>query len=200
MTHDRTKILIVGGGGHSLTVLDIIRNAEQFEVAGCVDNDAHPLICESGVERLGGDADLPNLIALHPCVHIGIGQIKSPAPRQILYEKLVSLEAKFPPIISKNAYVSLSAHLGQGVMVSHLAVINFDAVIGNNCIVNTGAIIEHGASIGDHCHIAPGAIILGGVKIGDGTFIGAGAVVRESVQIGENKIIGAGESVMKDVL
>lgn len=200
MTGRPQKMLIVGGGGHALTVVDVIRSTGQFEASGFVDPDPAAILASAGIDRLGNDEDLADLMPLYPSVHVAVGQIKTAKPRQLLFDRLIALGAQLPRIIASTAYVSPDARMGRGVLISHGAIINIASSIGDNTIINSGAIIEHGAHIGDHCHIAPGAVILGDVNIGDGTFIGAGTVVRETVQIGADQFIGAGQTVTNNVL
>lgn len=187
----KPKIILVGGGGHCISCIDIIEQERKFEIAGIVDakKNGEPLL---GYAILGGDEDLPRLRKIYDYALVTIGQIKSPMIRIRLYDQLVLLGFNLPIIISPRAYISKHAVIRDGSIVMHDALINAQAEIGNNCIINTKTLIEHDSKIGSHCHISTGAIINGGVIVGNGTFVGSNAVVRESAQIDENSFVRSG--------
>ena len=194
----RPRLILVGGGGHALSCLDLIAETNEFDLMGYVAIEASSTFEAFGIQFLGNDDDLPNLSKIVSNFHIAIGQIKTARPRVTAFERLRLLQCVLPVIKSADASVSSSASLAEGVMVGRNAVVNSGALIGDNCIINSGAIIEHGVKIGKHCHIAPGAIILGDAVIGECSFVGAGSIVREGVTIAPNSMIGAGERVMRD--
>ena len=191
-------LLLVGGGGHCRSCIDVIEGEGRFRVAGIVDRakGGSPIL---GYPVLGDDEDLARLIADCADALVTVGQIKSPDARWRLYALLKDSGARLPVIVSPHARVSRHAELGEGTIAMHGAVINAAASVGANCIVNSLALIEHDAKVGEHCHIATGARVNGDVVIGPGTFVGSGAVIREGIRIGSRVIIGAGSLVLADV-
>lgn len=188
----KPRIILVGGGGHCISCLDVIEQEDKFQIAGIVDaNKIGDQVL--GYPVLGGDDDLPNLRKTYEYALVTVGQIKTPLTRMRLYEQLTLLGFNLPTIISPRAYVSKRAVICDGSIIMHDALINAQAEIGNNCIINTKALIEHDSKIGSHCHIATGAVINGDVTVGHGTFVGSNAVVRESVQINENFFVSSGQ-------
>jgi len=195
----KEKIVLIGGGGHCKSCIDVIEQYGTFRIVGIVDvpEKLHQKIL--GYEIIATDDDLPDLVTEYENFLITLGQIKSPEKRIKLFETLKESEARFPVIISPLAYVSKHAKIGEGTIIMHYALVNAGAKIGKNCIINTRALIEHDAVIADHCHIATGAVINGGVKVGSGTFFGSNAVSKEYVEIGENAVIGCGAKITKNV-
>lgn len=189
----KQKLVLIGGGGHSLSVMDIAEDMPDLEIAGFVDVTADAELSRFGVGYLGTDDCIPNLIEAGHTFHIAIGQLVSPEVRQRSFGVVKGLGAPLLTVAAQTAYISDHSLLGQGVFVGHRAIINAGAQIGANCILNTGCVVEHGAVIGSHCHIAPGAIILGNAMIGEGSFVGAGAVIRESVVLDAGTVVSAGE-------
>ena len=180
----KPQIILVGGGGHCVSCIDVIEQDGKFEIVGIVDaNNSRDQVL--GYPVLGGDDDLPTLRKNYQHALVTIGQIKAPATRIKLYEQLTLLGFNLPNIISPRAYVSKRSVIGNGSIIMHDALINAKVEIGYNCIINTKALIEHDSRIGSHCHISTGAIINGGVTVGTGVFVGSNAVVRHSVQISE---------------
>ena len=193
------SILLVGGGGHCRSCIDVIEASEHYEVAGIVERNGVDYFTLLGYPLLGNDSDLLFLLKKYPSALVTVGQIKSSDARQKLYAVLKKLGAELPTIVSPHAYVSSRSLVGPGTIVMHGAIINISASIGENCIINTQALIEHDVQIGSHCHVSTGAKLNGGVKIDAGSFIGSGAVIREGITIGAGCIIGAGSFVYKDL-
>ena len=195
----KSSIILVGGGGHCRSCMDVIEQEGKYKIAGIVDIPEKLNQKILGYEIIATDSDLPNLASEYEFFLITIGQIKSPGKRISIFQKLKSLGAKLPKIISPLAYVSSNSKVGEGTIVMHQALINAGARVGNNCIINTKALIEHDARVGDHCHISTAAVINGGVDVGSGTFFGSSAVSREYIKIGEKTVIGFNAKVIENI-
>jgi sugar O-acyltransferase (sialic acid O-acetyltransferase NeuD family) len=194
----KEKIILIGGGGHCKSCIDVIEQEGRYTIAGIVDMPEKKQHNVLGYSVIGTDADLAELIKSFPNVLITLGQIKSPTRRMELFNDLMHMGARFPVIQSPLAYVSLRAHVAEGTIVMHHALINAGASVGRNCIINTKALVEHDAVIEDHCHISTGAVVNGGVKIGSGSFFGSGAVSKEYTSIPSNSFIKANSLVPKN--
>jgi sugar O-acyltransferase (sialic acid O-acetyltransferase NeuD family) len=187
----KPNLILIGGGGHCVSCIDVIEQENKFTIAGIVDND-------SSIEklldypRLGCDEDLIKLRTSFDFALVTVGQIISPEIRKRLFERVESLGFDLPTIISPRAYVSKHVTIGKGTVVMHDALVNARASVGNNCIINTKALVEHDAVIEDNCHISTGAIVNGGVIVRQGTFVGSNAVSKEYIQTHENDFIKAG--------
>jgi sugar O-acyltransferase (sialic acid O-acetyltransferase NeuD family) len=195
----KEKIILVGGGGHCKSCIDVIEQECRYGIAGIVDVPEKKQEMVLSYPIIGSDTDLAELIKTCKNVLITLGQIKSPSRRTVLFNDLKQMGARFPVIQSPLAYVSPHAHVAEGTIVMHNALVNAGARVGRNCIINTKALVEHDAIIEDHCHIATGAVINGGVKVGPGTFFGSNAVCKEYIEIGENAVIGCGAIIVKNI-
>lgn len=192
-------LLLIGGGGHCRSCIDVIEAHGQYTVAGIVDLKEKDAEDSLGYPWLGSDDDLPDLLKKYPAALITVGQVKSPDTRIALYEKLQGLGADFPVIISPRAHVSRHALVLPGTIVMHGAIINARAKVGANCIINSQALVEHDSVVAAHCHISTGAKLNGDVHVDSGSFIGSGAVVHHSVCIASRCVVGAGAIVMKNL-
>ncbi|MFM1755354.1 MAG: hypothetical protein RL621_258 [Bacteroidota bacterium] len=189
----KPEIILIGGGGHCKSCIDVIEQQDKFLIAGIVDNNIS-VSSFLGYPILGGDDNLVKLKKDYNYALLTLGQIKSPENKIRLFNYIKSIGFKLPIIISSRAYVSKNASIGEGTIIMHDALINAGASIGNNCIINSKALVEHDAIIGDHCHISTGSIINGGVKVGSGTFIGSGAITKEYVKTNDFDFIKAGST------
>ncbi len=196
----RQNLILVGGGGHCRSCIDVIETAKCFKIAGIVDVKDKVGTKVLGYRIIGSDDDLSKLVKKNKNFLITIGQIKSPAKRKEKYEALKKLGAQFPTVISPKTHIAKHSKVGQGTIIMHAAVLNANASVGDNCIINTRAIIEHDAVIGDHCHISTGAIVNGECRIGDAVFIGSNAVIANNVSVFSGAVVGAGAVVVDSII
>ena len=180
---DKPKLLLIGGGGHCRSVIDVIELENRFTIAGIIDKKE--LIGEEvlGYQVIGCDDDLKALLQTYKYAVITVGQIRSNSVRVKLFSTLKELGFILPTIISPLAYSSKHSSLGEGTVVMHHALVNASASIGKNCIINTKALIEHDAIIENHCHISTAAIINGGTFVKENTFVGSNSVSKEAIII-----------------
>ncbi|MEK6624310.1 MAG: acetyltransferase, partial [Bdellovibrionota bacterium] len=188
----KEKILLIGGGGHCKSCIDVIECEGKYEIAGIIDVESKVGQKVLGYPIIGTDDDIEKLLSITKNVLLTMGQIKSPILRQQTINKLKPFSVNFPVIISPRAYVSRHSSIGPGTIVLHHATINAGATINSFCIINTNAIVEHDCLVHDFCHISTGAIINGNVTLGAGSFVGSQAVIKEGITIHENSIISAG--------
>ena len=145
----KTPVVLLGGGGHCKSCIDIIEQTGQFEIIGILDPQLKIGERVLQYQVLGTDDDIPGLLKSVRHFFITMGQIKSSERRVALYKMIKSFKGELPVIISPSAYVSRHSHVGEGTIIMHHAVVNAGSTIGTNCIINTKALIEHDASIGD---------------------------------------------------
>ncbi len=195
----KKSLILIGGGGHCKSCVDVIEAEGKFKIAGIIDTEDRLHQDVLGYKITAVDKDLQNLIRSYKYFLITIGSIKEPRKRIEKFEYLKALDAKLPVIISSLAHVSRSARIAEGTIVMHKALVNSDAYIGKNCIINTSVLIEHDAKIGDHCHISTGSIINGKCKIGNRVFIGSNSVVANNINIADDVVVGAGSVVVKTI-
>ncbi|CAN4273629.1 NeuD_NnaD, sugar O-acyltransferase, sialic acid O-acetyltransferase NeuD family [Methylophilaceae bacterium] len=187
----KPNLILIGGGGHCKSCIDVIEQENKFIIAGIV--DINTSITELlGYPLLGQDDDLVKLKLSYDYALITIGQIKTHVNRVRLFDYAKSLGFKLPAIISPRAYVSKHMKMGNGTIVMHDALINAGAIVGDNCIINTKSLIEHDVVIENNCHISTGAIVNGGAIVKQGSFVGSNALTKEFIQTKENDFIKAG--------
>jgi sugar O-acyltransferase (sialic acid O-acetyltransferase NeuD family) len=191
------KIILVGGGGHCISCIDVILSTGEFEICGILDTPEKLGTIISGIRVIGTDDDIARLVSEYENFLITIGQIKSSETRIKVFNLIRNYNGKLPSIISPRAYISPSASIDEGTIVMHNALINADATIGKLCIVNTGALVEHESNVGDFCHISTYAVVNGQVAIGKRSFVGSNAVIANNVTIPDDTTIAAGAAILK---
>lgn len=189
------EIILVGGGGHCRSVIDVIEAEAKFKVAGIIDKAEYLGEAVLNYKVIGSDRDFQELSREYKYALVTIGQIKTSDLRMKLYERVKNAGFMVPTIVSPRAYVSKYAQLGEGTVIMHDALVNANVVIGKNCIINTKALIEHDSQVGDHCHISTSVTVNGGVHIADSCFIGSNAVTKEGIEINEGSFVKAGQLI-----
>lgn len=195
----KKKIVLIGGGGHCKSVIDVIEQQNEFEIAGIVDVESKLGMEVLGYKIFATDHELHKLVEKYKYYHICVGFIKPSVFRTNIYNKLKNIGANLPVIISPKSNVSKHAKIGEGSVIMHNAIVNAGATIGLNCIINTGAIIEHDAVVGNNCHVSTSAIVNGECVVEENSFIGSNSVLVNNIKIASNSIIGAGTVVHKSI-
>lgn len=186
------NIILIGGGGHCRSVIDVIELEKTYQIAGILDKTELVGSNVFGYEVIGSDVDLADLSNIYRFAIVTVGQIRTSNLRRRLFRMAKEAGFILPVIISSRAYVSKHATIGEGSVVMHDALVNANVVIGKNCIINTKALIEHDCHIKDNCHVSTGAVVNGSVHIGKNCFIGSNSSIRESMHIQEATFIKSG--------
>ncbi len=193
----KQEIILIGGGGHCQSCIDVIEQEGKYQIAGILDIPDKVGTTIMGYKIMGSDVDIPKLANKGYCFLITVGQIKSAEKRKSLFEIVKKAGGNLPVIVSPHAYVSKSAEISEGTIVMHHALINANARIGANGIINSKALIEHDAIVGDHCHISTGAIVNGDARIGGESFLGTGATTIHGAVVPPQSFVTANSLYIK---
>ncbi|WP_018394767.1 acetyltransferase [Bacillus sp. 37MA] len=189
-------IVVIGEGGHSKVIQDIIAAEGLYQVIAILDDKYNDLF-EIDRVVIGPISYAEKLIAETNAVFvIAIGNNRV---REKIARSLFEAGAVFKAVVHPFSSVSPSARIGAGTVVMAGSVINADAVIGEHAIINSGAVVEHDNQIGDFAHVSPGAVLTGNVFVGTGAHIGAGATVIPGKTLGDWSVVGAGTVVINDI-
>lgn len=191
------NIILIGGGKHCKTVIEILGENSEFKIWGISDlkEKINTYVLDYQILLLD-----ENLKDYYPKIKYAfVSHGKDLKLRKKLFDYAREIGFKFPTLISNSSNISKYLKIGEGTIIMKNSLINTNVNIGNNCIINSGSIVEHDCEIGNHVHISPGAVISGDVKIGDSVHIGANATIIDGVEIGNNSIIGAGSVVINDI-
>jgi len=180
MLKNKQQILLVGGGGHCKSVIDVIEQEGKFSIAGIIDKKELIGTKVLGYEVIGCDDDLESLFQQYQIALVTVGHVYSNEVRLKLYKHLKKIGYSLPSVVSPFAYVSKHASVGEGSIVMHHSLVNAHANIGYNCIINTKALVEHDAVICEHCHISTAAVVNGNTRVEANSFLGSNSVTKES--------------------
>lgn len=136
----------------------------------------------------------------YPCdmaeIVIAVGE---PADRKRLAEHVKEKGYSLATIISSRSRISLTARIGEGVVITTGSTVSSNAIIDCNVWVASDAIIGHDVHVMEHCQISSMVAIAARTVIEESVFIGISACIREDLVIGHDSIIAMGAVVLKDV-
>ena len=103
MVELKKNIVLVGGGGHCISVIDIIENGNEFNILGILDSNSKENNI-LGYKILGGDNLIPELVNENTYFLITVGQIKNYSIRKNIAKTLTENNAKLATEIAKSCH------------------------------------------------------------------------------------------------
>lgn len=187
---DDKSLYIYGAGGHGLVIAEAA-TCSGWRVVGFIDEQPPT----TSVGPWSVHKDIPADAEAHHAI-VAIGDNMA---RRRIHADMVANGCRMANIIHPTAWVSPSAHLGEGIYVGPGAIINAQSQIDNGAIINSGAIVEHHCTIGAFAHIGPRSTLAGNVKVGALATLGVAVSVKPGIQIAEHATIGAGSVVIEHI-
>ncbi|MEN1970008.1 acetyltransferase [Lentibacillus sp. N15] len=190
-----TAVIILGDGGHSRVIQEIIAGNAAYQMKAILDDKYNAGFQQKGIIH-APIAFLPKVFSKGSKVVVAIGDNRT---RKRIVQSLHLLPKHYLTVIHPSAIVSTSARIGCGTVIMPSAVINANAEIGAHCIVNTSAIVEHDNEIDDFTHLSPNTTLTGNVTTGVGVHVGAAATIIPGKHLGSWSVIGAGSTVIEHI-
>ncbi len=194
------KVYIYGASTGAKQIMEIIRSAARYTVAGIIDDNREFWGKKVwGIEVMGDGEWLKKRYRENQDFVVMIASHST--NRKKIYNKLKQYDAswKLPPIIDKRAIFLSGVDVGESSLIEAGVILGHEVNIGKNVIVNIGARMSHNCVIGNHSHIAIGTAISAAVVLEENVFIGAGVAVNPGVTVGENSMIAPGSAVVMDI-
>ena len=188
----KSKLLIMGAGGHGQSVAEAAELAGQFEVVGFVDDGLTAGTAVLGYPVLGGSADLSAYVSVCDQVIVAIG---NNALRASLVDRLLQVGLRLATVVHPQAMVSPRAQLGAGSAVMSGAIVGPLATLGLGTIVNCGAVVDHYARVEDFGHLGVGACMAGGSVLGTKAWIQAGCALGYGVTVPFGTVLPPGTAL-----
>ncbi|MGZ3751550.1 MAG: PglD-related sugar-binding protein, partial [Mucilaginibacter sp.] len=107
----KKPLILIGGGGHCKSCIDVIESANEWEIIGILDGNMKPGDNVLNYSVVGDDSDIDKLIKNDYFFFITVGQIKSAAKRENIFNNLKLKSARIATIVSANAVVSKHANI-----------------------------------------------------------------------------------------
>jgi len=188
------KLGIIGTGGFSLEVLDIAK--ELFRDSRKSIDELVYFIDNNKKKHLG-------LIVVKECdIEYSsskfIVAISDPETRFKVVNNL-SRSAEYTNLVHPSSFISDSAKIGYGNIISHNSIVSSNVIINNHCHLNYHTAIGHESLIDDFFTASPGVKVSGKCSISKKVFMGTNSCIMERVKIIEGVKIGIGAVVLKNI-
>lgn len=180
------KIVIIGAGGHAVSVANVAISAG-YKIAYFVDINKREKDL-LGVEIIEDISQLKNPSVFY--YNIGVGDN---ALRSRLYEgvKITNPNLNFPSLIHKSSVISYLAKVGKGSVIMPNAIVGPNSCVGEFCILNNNSSLDHDSRMFDFSSLAPSSATGGRVTIGYRSGVSIGSVVKQGIRIDNDTILGA---------
>lgn len=188
----KTRLLVVGAGGHGRSVAEAAELTSQFQVVGFLDDSLTTGELVLGVHVLGPVASMAQHRAAANQAIVAIGDN---AVREKLMQQLAAAGFEWATVVHPRAIVSPSAVLGAGSAVMAGAIVGTEARLGVGAIVNCGAVVDHHATVEDFGHLGVNASMAGGTVLGRGAWMQAGAALGYGMKVPAGVTLAPGEAV-----
>lgn len=186
------KLILIGAGGHSRSVVDSI-DRTKYEICGFIDENKKGK--HIGLPIFGSRIDdISDFVGYK--YFVAIGDVYC---RKVWFDKVKSMGLDLINIVDKTAIVSESVTIGSGNFIGKMAIINAGSKIGDNNVINTKALVEHECIIGNHNHLSTNSVINGNVIVESNVFVGSSAVFNGQLKIAHDSVIGSGSVVIRDI-
>jgi len=187
----KKKLILVGGGGFFLEVIEYISDSNDAYVFGYLATEK-----SSNVHNVNYLGDVSQAEKYKDCYFlITIGNAQS---RSRIYNSLKGRH-KFYSFIDSRAIVSPSAVIGEGSVICPNVILNAQCTLEPNVVINVNASVGHEAYIGESSVLSPYAALNGSSKIGKMCFLGTRATVFPGKSLGDSCIVDTHSFVKCDV-
>jgi len=188
-----SNLIIVGAGGHALSVADAALSAGWTVVGFYSPDGAGPSLTLGPVLSSLDSPDLSDT-----AFALGIGTNHS---RETVAE---DISKRFPQteivsVVHATAWVSPHATVHPGAVILAHTSVGPGSTVGRGALLNTGASLDHESSLGDYASLGLGARTGGNVSVGERTMIGIQAGIVHGVRVGSDCVVGGHSFVNSDL-
>jgi sugar O-acyltransferase (sialic acid O-acetyltransferase NeuD family) len=193
----KTRLLVVGAGGHGRSVAEAAELPDQFDVIGFLDDTLPTGTLVPGWPVLGPVGSTVNYRAATKRAIVVIG---NNYVRDKLMQQLTTAGFEWSTVVHPLAVVSPRAVLGEGSAVMASAIVATEARLGQGSIVNCGAVVDHHAIVEDFGHLGVNACMAGGTVLGRGAWMQAGSALGYGVKVPPGVTLAPGEAVNNKII
>lgn len=104
-----------------------------------------------------------------------------------------------PPLVASTAYVSPTASVGDGSVLTHGVQIGANARLGEHNFLMHHTVFGHDTRSGSHVVLGPAVQVAGEVIFGDGVIARAGATLAKGITVGDYALIAQSAACFRSV-
>ena len=189
----RTNLIIVGAGGHALSVADAASSAG-WKVVGFYSPDGTGPASSLG--PVLSSLDALDLSETAFALGIGTNHSRETAAQDISRR---FTQTEIVSVVHATAWVSPHATVHPGAVILAHTSVGPGGTVGRGALLNTGASLDHESSLGSFGSLGPGARTGGNAHIGERSMIGMQAGIMHGITVGGDTVVGAHSLVNSDL-
>lgn len=190
------KLLIIGAGGLGKEVVDLVLAADQYEIAGFLDDN--PDKKGTLVNQIPVLGDLGQLDKYRWIKHIVIA-VANPGAKKSIVGLAKKAGFQFPNLIHPSVVFGSSVSLGQGNIICTGSIVSTEACLHNFITINPHCGIGHESTLHNFSTLYWGVHLGGNTTIGECCELGTHSCVLQGLQLTDNIILGAGAVAVKNI-
>jgi sugar O-acyltransferase (sialic acid O-acetyltransferase NeuD family) len=187
------RVLVLGGGGGAVLVIDIMARIPTQRPVGVLDNN--PKLhgkAIMGVPVLGPTSRAEEFWEAGFCDGVIITFVRDLKERAEYFVRLSARGVRFTNVVDASADIRSNVSLGSGNLIIGHSYLAPCVRIGDNNFLAVSTCIEHHSLVGSHCAFGPRFTASGRVVIGNRVKFGTGVCVEPFVTIGDDAVITSG--------
>ena len=189
----RPQLVIIGAGGHALSVADAALSSGWDSISFYSQGGTGPAISVGPVF-----SSFDSLDVTRTAFALGIG---SNYEREDAWEEVLKHfpNSQLTSVVHAAAWVSPHSTVHDGAVILTHASVGPGSIVEHGALLNTGASLDHDSSLGSFGSLGPGARTGGNVRIGERTMIGMQSGILHGISLGNDAVIGAHSLVNQDI-
>jgi len=188
-----SNLLILGAGGHALSVADAALSSGWTVVGFYSPDGTGPASTLGPVLSSLDSLDLSDTAF---ALGIGTNHARETAAQEV---RTKFPETEIVSVIHASAWVSSQATVNPGAVVLAYAAVGPESTVGQGALLNTGSSLDHESTLGDYASLGPGARTGGNVSVGERTMVGMQAGILYGVTVGSDCVVGGHSFVNSDL-
>ena len=188
-----SNLIIVGAGGHALSVGDAALSAGWTVVGFYSPDGAGPA---SILGPVSSSLDALDLSEAAFALGIGTNHLRQTVAEDISQR---FAQTEILSVVHATAWVSPHATVHPGAVILAHTSVGPGSTVGRGALLNTGASLDHESSLGKYASLGPGARTGGNVSVGERTMIGIQAGIVHGVRVGSDCVVGGHSFVNSDL-
>ena len=188
-----SNLIIVGAGGHALSVADAALSAG-WTVVGFYSLDGAG--AASILSPVLSSLDSLDLSETAFALGIGTNYVRETVAQDITRK---FAQTALVSVVHATAWVSSHATVHPGAVILAHTSVGPGSTVGRGAVLNTGASLDHESSLGDYASLGPGARTGGNVSVGERTMIGVQAGIVHGITVGSDCVVGGHSFVNSDL-
>lgn len=191
-------LLLVGAGGLAREVHALLRESDDREVVGILDDaDALQGTRVGGLPVLGGLECARRYPDVSVVVCAGEGRTRAAIVGRL--QRFGVTADRYATVLDPSVRVPSDCTIGAGSILLARTVLTADVTIGRHVVTMPHVVLTHDDVVDDFATLCAGVALGGRVSIGSCAYLGMNSSVRQHLRVGEGATLGMGSVLVSNL-